>query len=59
MSDDQKELMKVLPGLREDMPEPFWRLAEIFGEQGFELCTDGESPSDYFIPYMMNEGGEC
>ena len=59
MSDDQKELMKVLPGLREDMPEPFWRLAEIFADQVFELCTDGESPSDYFIPYMMNDAVEC
>ena len=34
MSDDQKELMKVLPGLREDMPEPFL-------ETGGDFCRSG------------------
>lgn len=60
MDEYEKELMKVLPGLNENLPQAFWRLAEVFRNQVFELCTvdrDGET-LEYYVPYMMNDAVE-
>ncbi|WP_274954777.1 DUF3878 family protein [Anaerostipes butyraticus] len=60
MDEYQKELMNALPGLKESLPQPFWRLAEVFRNQVFELCTaDGEEGTlEYYVPYMMNDAAE-
>lgn len=50
-----ERLKEALPGLSEDMPESFFRLAEIFEQQVFELSRKGD---DFFIPYMMNDALE-
>lgn len=43
-----------LPGLEEDFPEPFFKLAEIFEQGVFELYRREETGCCY-IPYMMND----
>lgn len=55
-----QDLIKYLPGLEEDLPEAFEKLAEIFQHQVFELCADGtkEGSPDFYIPYMMNDAVE-
>ena len=50
--DKAERLKEALPGLSEDMPESFFRLAEIFEQQVFELSRKGD---DFFIPYLMND----
>ena len=45
------------------MPLAFWKLAEIFKYQVFELCgepeeKEEESGKSYLIPYMMNDAIE-
>lgn len=45
------------------MPLAFWKLAEIFKYQVFELCEEPEekeeeSGKSYLIPYMMNDAIE-
>ncbi len=58
--DDQLELTDALPGLGENLSEPFWRLAEVFRNQVFELCMIEEDDGQvgYYIPYMMNDAVE-
>lgn len=36
----REELSEYLDGLQEQMPLAFWKLAEIFKYQVFELCED-------------------
>lgn len=59
----REELSEYLDGLQEQMPLAFWKLAEIFKYQVFELCEEPEekeeeSGKSYFIPYMMNDAIE-
>ena len=53
-----RELLAHLDGLREGMPLAFWRLAEIFQYQVFEICKEPSEKEEagrqnYLIPYMM------
>lgn len=55
----REELSEYLDGLQEQMPLAFWKLAEIFKYQVFELCEEPEekeeeSGKSYLIPYMTN-----
>lgn len=57
------ELLAHLDGLREGMPLAFWRLAEIFQYQVFEICKEPSEKEEagrqnYLIPYMMNDAIE-
>lgn len=59
----REELSEYLDGLQEHMPLAFWKLAEIFQYQVFELCEEPvekkeESGKIYLIPYMMNDAIE-
>ena len=59
----REELSEYLDGLQEQMPLAFWKLAEIFKYQVFELCEEPEekeeeSGKSYLIPYMMNDAIE-
>lgn len=61
MTEEMEELRSFLPGLTEDMPAAYRRLAEIFKHQVFELYTlekCGET-NVCAIPYMMNDAAEC
>ena len=57
MKEKWNELKEYLEGLGTQMPEPFFRLAEILQLQVFELYQD---PADgqYRVPYMMNDALE-
>ena len=45
-----KDLVKALPGLKEDMPRAFYMLAELFDYGSFDICR---SDDKYIIPYLM------
>ena len=51
-----KDLVKALPGLKEDMPRAFYMLAELFDYGSFDICR---SDDKYIIPYIMNDAVEC
>ena len=34
-----KDLVKALPGLKEDMPRAFYMLAELFDYGSFDICS--------------------
>ena len=51
-----KDLVKALPGLKEDMPRAFYMLAELFDYGSFDICRSGDK---YIIPYIMNDAVEC
>ena len=50
------DLVKALPGLKEDMPRAFYMLAELFDYGSFDICR---SDDKYIIPYIMNDAVEC
>lgn len=58
---EYKELEKYLPGLTPDLPDAYWKLAEIIKHQVFELHshTEENGKQNCFIPYMMNDALEC
>ena len=45
-----KDLVKALPGLKEDMPRAFYMLAELFDYGSFDICR---SDDKYIIPYKI------
>ena len=51
-----KDLVKALPGLKENMPRAFYMLAELFDYGSFDICR---SDDKYIIPYIMNDAVEC
>ena len=58
-----EELLAHFDGLQEGMPLAFWRLAEIFQYQVFEICKEPSEKEEagrqnYLIPYMMNDAIE-
>ncbi len=57
MTTYQEELMAYLPGLTEDMPDPFFHLAEIM-QCGVLEITRGKESNHVLIPYMMNDAIE-
>ena len=42
----REELSEYLDGLQEQMPLAFWKLAEIFKYQVFELCEEPEEKEE-------------
>lgn len=60
MKNIYKELREYLPGMTEEFPESFLKLAEIFRQQVFELYEHRENDTvEYRVPYMMNDALEC
>ena len=37
-----KDLVKALPGLKEDMPRAFYMLAELFDYGSFDICRSDD-----------------
>ena len=52
-------LKTILPGLKEDMPRPFYMIAELIDYGSFEVCKTGKNNGQYIIPYIMNDAVEC
>ncbi|WP_455716242.1 DUF3878 family protein [Anaerosporobacter sp.] len=55
--DHYKQYKSFLPGLKEECPEEFIYLAQLFKEQVFELLEKKEE-KQYFVVYMMNDAIE-
>ena len=53
--EDYNSYAEYLPGITDDCPEEFFRLAQIFSENVFELISDGKR---VFVPYMMDDAIE-
>ncbi len=61
MDDRLRRLQEALPGLTGDMPREFFRLAEVFLYDAFELSRESEPEGGeiFRIPYMMNDALEA
>lgn len=61
MDDRLRRLQEALPGLTGDMPREFFRLAEVFLYDAFELSRENgpEGGEIFRIPYMMNDALEA
>lgn len=61
MNECLQKLQEALPGLTDDMPREFRRLAEIFLYNAFELSRQQEPKGGeiFRIPYMMNDAVEA
>ena len=61
MDDRLRRLQEALPGLTGDMPREFFRLAEVFLYDAFELSRESgpEGGEIFRIPYMMNDALEA
>ena len=61
MDDRLRRLQEALPGLTGDMPQEFFRLAEVFLYDAFELSRESvpEGGEIFRIPYMMNDALEA
>lgn len=57
MFEKYTELKEYLEGLTEEMPEPFFHLAEILKYQALEIHADNNT-GNCLIPYMMNDALE-
>lgn len=53
--EDYNNYREFLPGIRDDSPEEFYRLAQIFSENVFELIQNDNGVS---VPYMMDDAIE-
>lgn len=56
-----EQLKQMLPGLTDEMPECFKRIAELLDYGAFELCEQHgkDGATQYVIPYILNDAVEC
>ena len=56
-----EQLKQMLPGLTDEMPECFKRIAELLDYGAFELCEQHgkDGAMQYVIPYILNDAVEC
>ena len=56
-----EQLKQMLPGLTDEMPECFKRIAELLDYGAFELCEQHgkDGVMQYVIPYILNDAVEC
>lgn len=54
-TEDYNNYADYLPGITDDCPQEFFRLAQVFSENVFELITDEDK---IIVPYMMDDAIE-